>query len=544
MLPTPIVVSGTENVTWTGETGCIPQECRIIQLSYDGSLNHSTRCSYVVFKNCRGVTVQGLGFLSSAVTARYFRPCNNMKLVGVEDAFSYSVILEGKYGLKMLYPSGRYKVLDSILASNSHVLALDYCPYNNTNCSVSLNLTNVTFTNSHGLHTAVGRYATTQYSSISLLVNNCSFTGYGHKQLVVDVRSYPSDSLATIVRNSVFRQSLHSVHLSMVLLVQDWSLVGAPRRRPYILLDGVRNINIYHGISIHLFYQFHDNSCDVQYPEIIITNSSFSDSKKSNLDTHVHGVHAILHQNNSAANFEQCRALHSHFALHPSTVLRFKGSKFHSNRMSAVVYLEGFSWHRAAFDGGNEISNNHGIGLVLSDTQLEIHGYNDIHENDGGGLFMTSDSLLLMANGSVLNVSHNSAEFGGGIHISYKGRSIASYEDFLHCYVYKTTCPGWCFFQFVDQNGHLLRQDDLDAYQANLNLENNHVTEDMYGNEIFNGHLHNCSLMTKDGVIGTSTDTLLKVLPSQVLEDDNGALDSLPQYICLCNTSKSQDSKL
>ena len=546
MLPTPIVVSGAENVAWTGETGCTPLVCRIIQLSYDDTLNHSTHCSYVVFKNCRGVSVQGLGFLSSAVTARY-KPCDNVKFTGVENAFLHSLILEGRYGLSVSNPSGRYEVFDSILARNSHVLALDYCPYNNTNCSVSLNLTNVTFMNSHGIHITVGENATPKHTSISILVNNCSFKGYGHEQLVVDVRSYPSDSLAIIVRNSVFRKSLQSVHLRMVLLVQDWSVVGEPRHRPYILLDGVSNENIDHGIAIHLSYQFHDNtSCDVQYPEIIIANSSFIDSKTSNQDTYIHGVHAILQPNNSTviANYERCRALHSLSAHHSSTVLKFQDSKLYSNRMSAVVYLEGFSWHRAAFDGGNEISNNRGVGLVLNDTQLEIHGSNDIHENDGGGLFMTSDSLLLMANGSVLNVSHNSAEFGGGIHISYKGRSIASYQDFLHCYIYKTTCPGWCFFQFVDQKGHLLRQDDLDAYQANLNLENNHVSEDTYGNEIFNGHLHNCSLMTEDGVIGTSKDTLLKVLPSEVLEDVNGALDSLPQYICLCNTSKSQDSKL
>ena len=160
----------------------------------------------------------------------------------------------------------------------------------------------------------------------------------------------------------------------------------------------------------------------------------------------------------------------------------------------------------------------------------------EIHENDGG-LYMTSDSLLLMANGSVLNVSHNTAEFGGGIHISYKGRSIASYQDFLHCYVYKTTCPGWCFFQFVDQNGHLLMQNKLDAYEAKLSLEGNRASKD--GNEIFNGHLHNCSLMTKDGVIGASMDTLLQVLPSSVLQDD--ALDSLPHYMCLCNTSNPND---
>ena len=540
MLPTPIVVSGAENVTWTGETGCTPLECQIIQPSYNGTMSHSTLyCSYIVFEDCRGVSVSNLGFVSSDVSAQYPRPCDNVKLVGVEDAVLDSVMLEGRYGLGVFNASGRYKFVNSVGKKGVHFIGLFSCPSYSKNCSFSLNMTNSAFMDFRGVYIHIGKFARTEYSSISILVDNCSFTGYGHDRLALNVWNFPLHSFSTIIRNSAFRDGTHGVRLRMALPVQNWALMGMPQYRPYILLDGVSISKVYHAVHFNLRYNIYDNnSCDVQHPEIIIANSSLFDFKNSRQDRYVYVVRATIRPNNSSAYFyERCRALHSLPISHPSTILTFQGSKFYSNHVSAVVYLEGFSWHRAAFHGGNEISNNYATGLVLNDTQLEIHGYNDIHENDGG-LFMTSDSLLLMANGSVLNVSHNTAEFGGGIHISYKGRNIASYEDFLHCYVYKTTCPGWCFFQFVDQNGHLLMQDEFNVHQANINLERNRAIED--GHEIFNGHLHNCSLMTKDGIIG-ATDALLNVMPSRVREDD--ALDSLPYYICLCNTSNPQNIK-
>ena len=541
MLPTPIVVSGAENVTWTGEKGCIPQECQIIQPSYNGTVNHSTHCSYIVFEDCRGISIRHLEFRSIEVTAQCPRHFYNIKLAGVEGAVLDSVTLAGGYsdGLGVFNASGRYKLVNSVNYNISmYSIGLNFCPSYSENCNFYLILTNLTFTGPRGVDFAVGEYANTEYSSISILVDNCNFTGYGRNQLAITALNYPPYSFTIIITNSAFEKSKDSVHLSMMLLVQNWSLVGQPQYRPLIHLNGLSVSSRTHGVNISLSYKFLDNkSCDVLYPEIMITNSSFFGSRKSHKKNL---IHATLGPNNSVASYERCRALHSLPGFYPSTMIKFQDSKFYSNNnMSSVVYLEGFSWHRAAFHGGNEISNNHGIGIILNDTQLEIHGYNIIHENDGG-LYMTSDSLLLMANGSVLNVSHNSAEFGGGIHISYKGRSIASYEDFLRCYVYKTTCPGWCFFQFIDQNGHLLMQNELNAYQTNINIEKNHASMD--ANEIYNGHLDNCSLLTKDGVVGASMETLLKVLPSRALEDK--ALDSLPHYICLCNTSNPQDYAL
>ena len=540
MLPTPIVMTGSQNITWMGEQGCTAKECLIIQPSYsDSTLNQSTYCSYVVFESCQGVHVSGLGFISPGCMREFPRRCRGLKFVGVEDVILHSVILRGRYGLGIFNAFGRYEVVHSFLELNVHFIALNFCPVERKNCSFSLHLTNVTTSSSHGIYLNVGEFASREYSSISVLVDNCTFAaGFGQKTLVFNVWGYPSDSFAVTVRNSVIQNNIFSVVLRMVLVVQNWSLVGAPRYRPRIHLDGVSISNSYYGVHIDLSYKFHNNnSCDVQLPEIIISNSSFFDNLYEGEDVHV--FHATLRPNNSVAYYERCRTLHSLPISYSSPILRFQGAQFYSNKHSTIIYLEGFYWHKATFDGRNEIVNNHGLGLVLNDTQLEIHGCNDIRNNTGG-VWMTSDSLLLVANGSALNVMHNEADFGGGIHVSYKGRHTTSFEDFLNCYVYKTTCPGWCFFQFVDQNGRLLMPDDLSSFQASLNIQSNRARTD--GNEIYNGHLDNCSLMTKDGMGHVNTSILRKVLPSCALKDN--ALDSVPYHLCLCDSDNALDGSL
>ena len=536
MLPTPIVVFGARNITWTGGPGCTPRHCQVLQF-----VNDSALCSYVMFEGCQGVFITQLGFANTDAGEGYSKPCDNLKLAQVEDVSIHSVMLSGRFGLGVFNATGKYDIANCVFEKNVDYIKLDSCPRQDKNCTFWLTVMNVILVSSRGLYITVGNDVNTEYSSISILFDNCSFAGpFGQEQLVFRISSYPSDSFAITVRNSVFQDHVQSFTLHSVLMVQNWSQVGVPSYRPRIHLDGVSISNSYHGVWFNLSYNFDDNkSCDALYPEITISNSTFFENRNLRTDTDIYMIHATLQPNNAMSHYKHCRALHSFPASNPATLLKIQDSKFFSNHFSAAIFLQGLYWHKAAFCGGNEIANNSGIGVVLSDTQLEVHGYNAIH-NNLGGLLMMADSQVLMANGSVLNVTHNSAKFGGGIHVSYKGRHTASYEDFLHCYVYKTTCPGWCFFQFVTEDGHLLTQDQFNGFHASLNLEQNQGFTD--GHEIYNGHLQNCSLLTKDGVIGATVHTMLKVLPLSALTED--ALDSLPHYICLCNRSNPLDASL
>ena len=140
----------------------------------------------------------------------------------------------------------------------------------------------------------------TEYSSISILFDSCSFAGpFGQEQLVFRIFSYPSASFAITVRNSVFQDHVQSFTLHSVLLVQNWSQVGVPSYRPRIHLDGVSIRNSYHGVWFNLSYNFDDNkSCDVLYPEITISNSTFFENRNLRTDTDIYLIHATLQPNN------------------------------------------------------------------------------------------------------------------------------------------------------------------------------------------------------------------------------------------------------
>ena len=79
MLPTPIVVFGARNITWTGGPGCTPRHCQVLQF-----VNDSTLCSYVRFEGCQGVFITQLGFANTDAGEGYSKPCDNLKLAQVD----------------------------------------------------------------------------------------------------------------------------------------------------------------------------------------------------------------------------------------------------------------------------------------------------------------------------------------------------------------------------------------------------------------------------------------------------------------------------
>ena len=251
MLPTPIIVSGARNVTWTGGPGCTPRHCQVLQFVNDSSL-----CSYVMFEDCRGVVITELGIANADAKERYSKPCDNLKLARVEDVSLRSVMLSGRYGLGVFNATGKYEIVNCVFEKNADYIKLDSCPRQHKNCSFWLTLTNVTLVSSRGTHLTVGEYANTEYKSISVLVDKCSFGGpFGQEQLVFEIQSYPSDYFAITVKNSVFRDHVQSFTLHSVLAVQNWSRVGAPSYRPQIHLDDASISNSYHDVRFHRYFK-------------------------------------------------------------------------------------------------------------------------------------------------------------------------------------------------------------------------------------------------------------------------------------------------
>ena len=149
---------------------------------------------------------------------------------------------------------------------------------------------------------------------------------------------------------------------------------------------------------------------------------------------------------------------------------------------------------------------------------------------------MSPDSQLLLAPDSLLNVSANAGNFGGGIFIDIaNGLSQLKLTDFVDCYVDKLTCPGWCFFQFINSDGQYVTASDIAEHNATVILSHNTAT--FGGNNVFNGHFQNCSLQTSQGTLSASKELILSVF-HQYPPMDEERIPSFPYAICLCDGDK------
>ena len=190
--------------------------------------------------------------------------------------------------------------------------------------------------------------------------------------------------------------------------------------------------------------------------------------------------------------------------------------------------------------GENRIVMNKGYGLMLKNSRVELHGYNEISNNNytgggGGGINMSSDSQLLLSHNSHLSVSGNTGkQYGGGIYVSYAGQLTQNLTDFVDCYIEKLTCPGWCFFQFINSDGQYVNASDIAEHNATVILSNNTAT--LGGNNVFNGHFENCSLQFAHGTLPASRELeLIHSVFHQNPPVNKERIPSYPYFICLCD---------
>ena len=208
----------------------------------------------------------------------------------------------------------------------------------------------------------------------------------------------------------------------------------------------------------------------------------------------------------------------------------------------AALELRNLQGYRVLLAEGYRIVSNGGFGLLLNNTQVELQGYNEINTNKfamtewgevGDGIMMSCDSQLLLKPHSLLNVSANrGVPYRSGLYNNYKGRRVNTLNEFVDCYVDKLTCPGWCFFQFINSDGQYVNASDIAEHNATVILSNNTAT--LGRNSVFNGHFQNCSLQTAHGTLPASRELVLNVF-HQYPPIDEETVPSFPYAICLCD---------
>ena len=473
--------------------------------------------------------------------------------------------------LLIINPAGGYVIMESILSLTDVTINPTACSYTiTTKCSFGLHIKGCKIRSLGGIYFTVAKELNKQmarqinYHSIGLSINNSTIsTSWLGEGLDILIRDYPMQFCTVEVSNVTF--SSKGVKFEMPLNFST-EYATAPTSADksvgaHVLIDGCRFLRTVGGITITL-NNFRVAAAGVtvtpnkttmaqaaiKHPDIIITKANFKNSRFTTsypahiVSVEITGTSQILP---FVDNHEKLLTIQN------STISGSMDSKYTKSYFAANIALTHLQGYRVVMAGGNYITSNQGYGLMLNSSQVEFHGYNEISRNGlparsiitiiaSGGIYMSSDSQLLLTPGTVLNVTKNiGSPYGGGIYISHYTISFDltevsfSLTDFVDCYVEKHNCPGWCFFQFINSDGQSVNASELAEHNATVLLVNN--TASHGGNNVFNGHFQNCSLQTADvnGTLPASRQLILDVF-HQYPPMDEETVPSYPYAICLC----------
>lgn len=203
-----------------------------------------------------------------------------------------------------------------------------------------------------------------------------------------------------------------------------------------------------------------------------------------------------------------------------------------------TVYVSGFERNGRVLFRSNKLRQNLAQGLTLNYAVLEMAGNNLIYRSSshyGGGIGLMSSSLLLLQNGSHLNIFRNQAYIcGGAIFILDKCTWDPSANN---C---EKDNP--CFFEFVDRNGGVVSHAHLDELNVSVTLHRNKARAKTNGTAsmIFNSNIDHCHMQTNFSN-ASNMEVFRRIFdlnPEHNYTDKE--ISSIPRKICQC----SDDDKL
>ena len=427
-------------------------------------------------------------------------------------------------------PIGNYTLLKSIFGPSSNAaIALTACHYATSpgvNCSFSFTFESCmkwelepkkSFMDDTKIaELNIRLTGARQYRSIHIIVANSTFS---NSEMSVDVHDYPIRTFTMVATNVSFSK----VGLTMLLVGK--SVAHPEPLDKWLAAHVVITACNFAEAEVKMKLNFLRSSSGslgsivVKHPEIVISHTKFHCLNGSYhpsivfisiFDNDMHRLHGTSH----------------------GKLLTIQNNTIIGLYASALI-IHNSQGHRVVLDGDNRIASNQGYGLELDNSQIELRGYNEISKNGngvGGGVYMSLDSQLLLAPGTLLNVSANrGTPYGGGIYVDGETMELT---EFVDCYIEKLTCPGWCFFQFINSDGQYVNASDIAEHNATVILSNNTAT--LGGNNVFNGHFQNCSLQTSKGTLSASKELILTVF-HQYPPMDEEVLPSYPYFICLCD---------
>ena len=469
--------------------------------------------------------------------------------------------------LEITDPTGDYMVRQSILTSTVVTANLTACSHTKAeNCSFVLHIKECTIQGKGGVIFTIGKEKDLKvgreinYHSIRLSIVSSTISSDSLSQgLNILISDYPIQCWKVEVTNVTFiRTKRVNLEMPIHFYTENATNPTSADRSvgAHVSIDGCKFLGTEGGLTMTLT-NFRKGVAPFElagknHPKIVISNTKFENCMlASSKPAHIvgvriigimHTVHSSISNNGTLLTIQNCTFKKTLIPL-PLYYIR----KYYTYAAITLTQLQGY---RVVMAGGNCIELNQGYGIMLYNSQVEFHGYNEISKNryvgvyhmdiEGGGIYMSFHSQLLLTPGTVLNVTANNGHpYGGGVYIS---PYLFQFEvetaplimtTFVDCYVEFHNCPGWCFFQFISSDGQSVNANELAEHNATVLLVNN--TASHGGNNVFNGHFQNCSLQTADvnGTLPASRQLILDVF-HQYPPMDEEPIPSYPYVICLC----------
>ena len=216
-----------------------------------------------------------------------------------------------------------------------------------------------------------------------------------------------------------------------------------------------------------------------------------------------------------------------------------------------------------AFQGHNVINNVHNYHddplfvmaysrldfiIALNNVMVGVSGVLEIENNeiDLAAMTVSPNSKILLHNNSQLRIANNGdPSTTAQLLVYYSGDT---FQQFLEeCNI--DSCDGRCLFQFVDDNGMYIGEDDLEYFNASIVLSNGGsrggTKEDTQPHYlIYNANIQNCTLTLREGNKTLKDNEKRRFLKLDSWDETTFPMVHPAYYICSCDPTQPEDRSL
>ena len=545
----PIRVQNAANITWMGQPECWGEVHPVCRIMLPRNIGKKFRVAVYIHQSS-SITLMALAFQDTMERGSNLLAHSAFMLIEVAHFHLINVVnnLYGKWYavFRIICPSGHYLVKNYHRHGNDGV-KFDMYTLIDDNVSDSYRAADHNFTLEVESSSFLNEVGLAMWGDVAAFMANvnvtCAFSSF--RRVVVAVDNYPTSAFRANFSYCIFRsESMPDSALEMWLGIvpQSFSPAYSQRKQPWCTITDSTIIG-----ALEVTWTCNSSNdgqiatnCQAVLPRLQVRNTSILITDSTSMAKKC----AICMRLQPLVFPQNCSFSRPVFSIQDSVVHKVNKTN------EAMIVFQDFHSLRVSFSGNVQVFGD-GTALYLANTHLEIHGYCEFSITGTSTRFaalLSSNSTLLLTNNSFLNMSNIhlcSQSTYALFHQSMQGSigiKFNNYQSFIDCYVDKTTCPGYCFFQFIDgDSGHFLQnEEELPFFNATIDV----ICDSMVPIrtvppwKIENGHLFGCYLQTRRGaerITSSSLERLFNTSMDKLKQQSH----SPPYAICLCNTPLS-----